>query len=138
MPTPPAAGDRWKSISSRVTSPRRLRPSYVAALMMRFRNVTGPSLAEANASGTIASAMLLLSPVRMAPKAGGSDVLVAAAVRPARVRAAEVPLLPAARPEALRRAWRAAGRGLHGLVRRRRHRAARARERHGVPAQGDG
>src|SRR5687768_11608141 len=51
MPTPPAAGARWKSMSSDVTRPRRLRPSYVAALMTRFRKVIGPSVAGAKASG---------------------------------------------------------------------------------------
>src|SRR3954471_23900814 len=70
MPTPPAAGARWNSMSSRVTRPRRLSPSYVAALMMRFRRLIGPSLTGANASGTALSAMLLLSPVGIARKAG--------------------------------------------------------------------
>ena len=50
MPTPPAAGSRWYLIRSSVTSAFGVAASKVAALMMRLRNVTGPSLAAPNTS----------------------------------------------------------------------------------------
>ena len=42
MPTPPAAYARWKSTRSVVTREWWLSPSYVAALMIRLRRVSGP------------------------------------------------------------------------------------------------
>src|SRR3569833_877987 len=51
MPTPPAAGRRWYSISSSVTRASGVAPSNVAALMTRFRRRTGPSRAGARTSG---------------------------------------------------------------------------------------
>src|SRR5687767_1909695 len=54
MPTPPAATRLWKSMSLSVTTLRGVIPSNVAALMMRFRSVTGPSFAGANGSRTAA------------------------------------------------------------------------------------
>ena len=56
MPTPPAANRRWNSMSSGVTTRLGVRPSNVAALMMRLRSVTGPSRAGANGSSSAMSA----------------------------------------------------------------------------------
>src|SRR6185312_8465595 len=51
MPTPPAAGSRWYSMRSSLTSAPGVRASKVADLMMRLRNVMGPSFAGASTSG---------------------------------------------------------------------------------------
>jgi hypothetical protein len=51
MPTPPAAILRWNSISRSLTTWSGVTPSKVAALMMRVRRMTGPSLAGAKGSG---------------------------------------------------------------------------------------
>src|SRR5271156_4812333 len=51
MPTPPAAGSRWYSIRSSLTSAPGVRASKVADLMMRLRSVMGPSFAGASTSG---------------------------------------------------------------------------------------
>src|SRR4051794_32391111 len=55
MPTPPAAYARWKSTRSVVTRERWLSPSYVAALMIRLRSVSGPIRPGEKASGTLFS-----------------------------------------------------------------------------------
>jgi hypothetical protein len=52
MPTPPVATRRWKSIKRSVTTRFGVTPSNVAALMIRLRNVSGPSWAGANGSIT--------------------------------------------------------------------------------------
>src|SRR5690606_486948 len=50
MATPPAAGRRWYSIRSSVTSASGVMPSKVAALITRLRRVSGPSRAGSNTS----------------------------------------------------------------------------------------
>ena len=65
IPTPPAATCRWNSMRSSVTTRRGVRPSKVAALMMRLRSVSGPSRAAPNAGGP--GMTTLLSGTRAAP-----------------------------------------------------------------------
>src|SRR5580658_2377982 len=48
MAAPPRPTRRWKSTSASVTCPFGAAPSKVAALMKRFRSVTGPSRAGSN------------------------------------------------------------------------------------------
>src|SRR6516165_4032129 len=51
MAAPPAATRRWKSTCASLTFPPGVTPSKVAALMMRLRNVSGPSRAGAKTAG---------------------------------------------------------------------------------------
>ena len=66
---------RWKSINASVTSPRGLAPSKVAALMILFLKVRGPSragpkTAGAGGSGSAGMRGPLLQPGR---RQGGHD-----------------------------------------------------------------